>query len=188
MTEVIFENTKLELKENENYLFIFDRDKNIKLYFALKEKHNCEISTKSRNDFIKSVALKIDLLSEEFDTIVIPESSKTLLEDIVNITSFKQKKILIKNKPCYIKTKLFDMKLSKSEFSSQIKRIDKMADSFYIHYIKSNKRKIYIPYLFKEIETNRKVLFLDDSIFTGNTLEAAKYAINKIDKVISIFG
>ena len=159
----------------ENYIYNINKDENLNLYFSLKGKHDLNISEDEKNKFINEVSKKIKELSLSFDTIIYPESSSDLIEKVA-VSLNKDIIVIKKNSLSTIRSILTDMKFSKQEMSSQIKRISEMTESFKIHKIKYNQRHKYAEYLFEKIELKdeEKTLFIDDSYFSGSTFKAIK--------------
>lgn len=162
---------------------------NLNLYFSIKLKHNLSISESDYEIILKDIQLYVDKF-DDYDYIIYPESSRNFVKDVVNLFDKNIIKIqLEKNDKHTILANILKLKLNKMELKSQINRINKM-DKFKINAIKSNKRNIYIPYIFKHSERDfkgAKVLIVDDSMFTQNTIKAILNSLNLNLEDVDIF-
>ena len=165
-------------------MYSLEDKKYLDLYFSIKNREYAKQMDKNElKNITQEIYESLDYaFFNSFDIIVIPESSSDFILNIVkklNINYY----ILEKNSKEYIYRKLSSMKFSRQELESQKLRINKMENSFKLNRIKSNQRLKYIDILFKKpsIDLDGKILFLDDSSFTGNTYKAAQSKVNLTD-------
>jgi len=171
------------------YLLNLEKDNNLNLYFSLKNKHNLSIKEKEKDEFIFKIRNEIKKHVKNIDLIIFPESKSNFLKNVIGSLKIEHLE-LKKNSKEFIQERLVEMDFSKQEMKSQLIRLKKMGSTFQIHKIKSNQRKKYYPYLFKKTNANlenKKIIFIDDSIFSGSTLKSAKFTINSIEKSLFIF-
>lgn len=166
------------------YIIDLKEKENLRKYYALKDRFEEKID--NREDFIKSISKQIEILTMGYDYIIIPESSSSFVEDVVKLTN-KKYTILKKNSKDYLFEIMVNMNLQRKERESHIERFKDMGDLFKINKLKANQRKRYINYLFENLHLdNKKLIFIDDSCFTGTTFEAVKKSTN-IEDAIFIF-
>jgi len=165
-------------------MYSLEDKKYLDLYFSIKDRdYSKKIDRTELNNITQEIYESLDsTFFNSFDIIVIPESSSEFILNIVkklNINYY----ILEKNSKEFIYSNLSSMNFSRQELESQKLRINKMNDSFKLNKIKSNQRSKYIDILFKEpsIDLDGKILFLDDSSFTGNTFKAAQSKVDFTD-------
>lgn len=156
----------------------------LNLYFSLKHRSYASmLSEDEYNGIVDKIISDLDLdYFKKFNLILIPRSSSNFIEDIVKKTGIDYK-IIEKNPKKYFLDNLKVIGFSKQEFESQVNRINKMGHDFQLNKIKSNQRVKYTPYLFKKIDLDKdlKILFMDDSSFTGATEEAVRTIFNISD-------
>lgn len=163
-------------KEKINFL-IDASGSNLPIYFALKGKHDYQMI--GEEQFIADVKLLVEEFASQFDLVVFPESRYPFLrlvtQNLINVVELKKRS---KEEICQIVQAAEGWK--KLDLVSAEKSWAEMGETFTINKIKSNKRKAYIPYLFQKIEVNpnKKILFLDDFIMSGNTIKAMESALN----------
>jgi len=159
---------------------------NLDLYFKLKNRTNIKMKSKEYKTIIKIFATKLKNNSIGYDIVVIPYSSQTFLEDVVKESGVNYI-IINKNNKNTILPFIRVSKCNNQVKESQINRINNMEDKFRIKKIKLNQRHLYIPILFKDMKLeNKKVLIVDDSIFSGNTIKAIQNKVNS-NNVICFF-
>ena len=149
-------------------------------YFKMKNKYEYRFEDNEENDFINMVFETIGL----YDYVITPETSGKTLSKIAEKCGVYHL-VVEKETKENIKAELLKQKLMKHERISLLNKIDnKMDDSFKINLIKGNQRHRFIDIMFKNVSfdlnmlSNKKVLILDDSIFSGETFKALKSKIN----------
>lgn len=166
------------------YIIDLKEKDNLRKYYALKDRFEEKIENRER--FIIEVAEKIILLTNNYEHIVIPESSCSFVEDVVKLTN-KKYTILKKNSKDYLFNILMNLNIQKKERESHIERFKDMGNSFKINKLKANQRKRYINDLFENVNfEDEKSIIIDDSCFTGTTFLAMKKSTN-IEDAIFIF-
>lgn len=153
-----------------------DRDV-LENYFKLKDKYDHSLTESDYLSLEKSVKEAFG----QYDVVIHPETTgkhlnrlaKALGQNVVCVT---------KNDKETIKNLLLEQKMMKAERQSLIQCIDEMNDSFQINKIKGNQRKRFRNILFKKVELSSydglKVLLLDDSVFSGETLLSLKLSLD----------
>lgn len=164
-------------KMNFSYLFSTKDREVLENYFKLKNKYDYSFE---KNEYEK-LKEQIILNFGSYDVVVYPETSGIYLSDIAQ--SLGQTVFCIKKNSKELITKeLLNQKLMKAEKESLLKVINDMGDTFKINQIKGNQRKRFKDILFQKIDLsnfeNKKILLLDDSVFSGNTLLALKESLN----------
>lgn len=153
-----------------------DRD-NLEQYFKLKEKYDYTLS----NDELE--ALKNDVKAfGHYDVVLHPETTGKYLH-ILAAELGEEVVCIQKNDKETIKSLVSEQKMMKAERNSLMACIDNdMAESFQINKVKGNQRKRFKDILFKQVDLSqykdKKVLLLDDSVFSGETLVALKEFVN----------
>lgn len=182
--------TSLSLHFNAklHYSYIIDlkSKESMQLYYATKNRF--DYSLKNRDCFYNDLVSTLKKSVKEFDFVVIPESSKDFIKDIAEQLN-KKVYILHKNNKKYIEQQLHTLHLQKAELQSHKDRILEMGDSFKINMLKANQRRKYKELLFNkvnDIPVNQKGIILDDSYFSGITIESMR-SITNIKDVITIF-
>jgi len=177
---------------NIYYTYDLNVEENLVKYFALKEKHNKKITDIEKETIMLDIYNDIDSL-DKYDVIIYPESSKKLLEQVVDLfVDIEKIKLIKRDKKEILESVIRNNKMSKQEKESQRLRFDKM-DGFQINKIKSNQREKYIPYVFQDLKvkelSNKKILIVDDSIFTLNTIKAIESVItlSEIDVYVPFY-
>lgn len=172
-----------------SYFYSTKDKENLHKYFKMKNKHNYKFSEDEENDFVKELQKKLGL----YDIVFYPETSGKMLPQIASAIGGEVVKIE-KNTKKDIKESLLSQKMMKAERESMVKIIDEMGDDFKINLIKGNQRKRFRSILFKSPNIknikdmkNKKVLLLDDSIFSGETFMAMKSLISFQTENIVIF-
>lgn len=171
-----------------SYFYIIDlkSKESMQLYYATKHRFDYNLTNRELfyNDLVWTLKEKIS----EFDFIVIPESSSDFIKNIAEMLN-KTIYILKKNDKQYIEQQLHTLNLQKAELKSHQERISEMGNSFKINMLKANQRRKYKELLFNKINNiplNKKGVILDDSYFSGITIESMK-SISNIEDVITIF-
>lgn len=149
-----------------------DRD-NLEQYFKLKEKYDYTLS----NDELESLKNDVKAFGH-YDVVLHPETTGKYLHILA--AELGDKVVCIeKNDKETIKTLVAEQKMMKAERNSLMACIENdMGSSFQINKIKGNQRKRFKNILFKDVDLSlyagKKVLLLDDSVFSGETLIALK--------------
>lgn len=168
-----------------NYLFETDKE-SIKTYYKMKCKNNLFFSEEERDSFIKKVneQLTFFLKEKEFDYILIPETKNECFKEIVKILNY-QTVILKKRSKEAILSSLENQKMMKAERKKLIDNIIGMED-IKIGLIAANQRERVANVLFEDIEEikDKRVLFLDDSVFTGSTFKAMMSKFNIKESIV----
>lgn len=172
-------NSKLENEIgniNFSYLFSTKDRSNLEMYFKLKDKYEYSLSDEEIND------LKNKTLTEfgYYDVVIVPETKGKHLHNIAKHIG-KNVVIVKKRDKADIIEDLLSQKMMKNEKTSLLSSLEEM-DVVQINKIKGNQRKRFRNILFEEINLpnieNKKVLLLDDSVFSGETLIALKESLN----------
>lgn len=158
-----------------NYMYSLKDRCNVDLYFKMKSKHGFGFLPDEKGEFIEGILG--ELQSMQFDRVVIPESSNEVLNLIASKSS-ADVSVLKKRGGLAIVEDLKQLKLQKAQM---LKLVKLLGDASTVKFggLPANLRGIISPYLFEPlpIPSDQKVLYLDDSSFTGYTLLAAKHAI-----------
>lgn len=173
-------------KNNIEFKYLFStKDRNqIEKYFKMKKKYEYKFDEQEEKEFIDDVVKTIGT----YDIVIHPQTSGYLLNDIAKRIGSKVIEIK-KNNKSFIREKLLEQNFMKLEKETLLNTIDKMDSDFKINLIKGNQRKRFINILFKDldqdIEENKSILLLDDSIFSGETFLAMCDKIKiKTDKIV----
>lgn len=166
--------------ENElitfSYLFSTKDRAQLEMYFKLKNKYDHELSSDELNDLIQAVKA-----FGEYDVVIHPETTGLHLTELAFSIS-DQVVVIAKNNKSYIKKQVLEQPMMKAEKASIIKTIDEMGQSFQINKVKGNQRKRFKDILFMPVNLDslkdKRVLLLDDSVFSGETLIALKEHLN----------
>lgn len=168
-----------------NYLFETDKE-SIKTYYKMKCKNNLFFTEEEKVNFISTVneQLKFFLEQKEFDCILIPETKNECFKEIVKNLNY-QTVIIKKRSKEEILTNLESQKMMKAERKKLVDNIMQMED-VKIGLVAANQRERVANVLFEDIESikDKKVLFLDDSVFTGSTFKAIVNKFKVIDTVV----
>lgn len=172
-------NSKLENEIGNidfSYLFSTKDRANLEMYFKLKDKYEYSLSDEEVNE------LKNKALTEfgSYDIVIVPETKGKHLHNIAEHIG-KNVVIVKKRDKTDIIEDLLSQKMMKNEKISLLSSLEEM-DVVQINKIKGNQRKRFRNILFEEINLpnieNKKVLLLDDSVFSGETLIALKESLN----------
>ncbi len=177
------------------YSFMFDliaRSQQIE-YFKMKNKHGYAFSQEEKKEFKDKVNIELKKNPDWVNAtaILVPGTSNEILKEIA-FESSKKVYFLEKASISEIIPALQAQSMMKGEAQkllSQLKTLEsiKMAD------IAGNQRKRFIGLLFKNIDNlkeylnNEKIVFLDDSVFSGITLQAAHDKIKDIPHTKIVF-
>ena len=168
-----------------NYLFETDKE-SIKTYYKMKCKNNLFFTEEEKVNFISTVneQLKNFLEQKEFDCILIPETKNECFKEIVKNLNYQTVMIRKRSKE-EILTNLESQKMMKAERKKLVDNIMQMED-VKIGLVAANQRERVANVLFEDIESikDKKVLFLDDSVFTGSTFKAIVNKFKVIDTVV----
>lgn len=156
---------------------------NMIIYHSLKERF--EYHMENRNEFILETA---EILKEEvksYDFLIIPQSSNDFLESVVKET---HKNYIVINKMSLddIMKNIDGLGLQKREKQSHLEKMSLMNGVFKVNHLKANQRRKYINLIFEKQVVPENSIIVDDSLFSGTTMESLKYATGCKD-YITIF-
>lgn len=167
--------------QNIEYDFLFDlkdRENELK-YFKMKNKYEHQFSPEEKELFQEEISNKLSDLLKEIDVLIIPETSNQCLLDIIKLTK-KDVIILEKNTKENIIQDLNNQTMMKDERTKLLNSIAEM-EVLKIANIAGNQRKRFVGNLFKQLNKeqfeNKKIAFLDDSVFSGYTFLAANHIL-----------
>ena len=166
-----------DLSMDFSYLYS-TKDRNIlEEYFKLKHKYDYVLTDEEYKKLESEVAQAFG----QYDVVIHPETSGKHLNKLAKALG-KEVICIAKNDKETIKTLVQEQKMMKSERISLLNSIDEMEGSFQINKVKGNQRKRFKDILFKEKDlshlSDKRVLLLDDSVFSGATLIALKNFLN----------
>lgn len=151
-------------------------------YYGVKERFEYRLD--DRNLFTHQLADTIRSFVQGYDNIYIPQSSSnflTLLMDSLN-TSYT---VIPKNNLDNVYLFSESLPLQKKERIAHLQRLDEMkqsGDVFKINLMKANQRRYYHPVIFDKVENKPgRNLVIDDSCFSGTTLEGIKSVLPDFD-------
>ena len=177
MTSKLFYIGKLSNNDNFKYMYSTKEQENLNMYFKMKDKNNYHFEKEEKKLFKYNVLAFI----KKYDLIIYPQTSGKMLPEIADILG-KETIMIMKNNKETIKELLLTQKLMKAEKKSLLLSFDKMGEDFQINKIKGNQRKRFVNILFQNVNLEnhkgKKVLVLDDSIFSGDTLIALLSKVN----------
>lgn len=161
----------LSIKEDSGIRYVFDASHaSLPLYFSLKGKHGYSLD--NRETFVAAIRPLVESVAAVYDLVVYPESRFSFVAELVKNLPAQQ--LHKRSKDEVIELALAHAGWSKQERRSQERCWLQMGDCFTINQVKANQRRRYMPYLFETIDVSQKrVLFLDDFIMSGNTRDAA---------------
>lgn len=185
--------SELEIQHSPHsghYFFDLNQKANMHLYYAVKNRFEHRISEEKKGLLVTDLANAIlkFCTDNEYDNIIIPESSQTFIEDIVNKTGITYL-VLKKNTKEYILNQIDTLSLQKKEKENHILRINGMGSSFKINHLKANQRRKYFELIFQKpdiLSVSKKSLIIDDSYFSGITVAAIKNTL-PVKNHLSIF-
>jgi phosphoribosylpyrophosphate synthetase len=169
-----------------DYHYFFDtkiRD-NLELYFKFKNKNDFHFNNNEKYLFKESINNYLKEYIKESELLIVPETGNQFLLEIVNELGVDVH-VLLKNDKESICKLLFEQNMMKDERKKILSIVNDM-DVVKIASIPGNQRKRFVNCLFKKFETNKKVVFIDDSIFSGYTFFAARNAIigNVLENIV----
>lgn len=172
--------SKVQTQESEmdfSYLYSTKDRANLENYFKLKHKYDYVLSEEELE------ALKATVVKSfgHYDVVIHPQTSGLYLGELAKVLGDKVV-CIAKNDKETIKELVQEQHMMKAERTSLMNCIDEMDGSFQINKVKGNQRKRFKNILFQETDltefADKKVLLLDDSVFSGATLIALKEFIN----------
>lgn len=144
------------------------------LYYSAKERFDRFLN--DRENFILQTAKILKERIKDYDNVIIPESSNNFIESVIKNTG-KPYIIIKKNNLDYIISNISTLGLQKKEAESHLQRMSLMGETFKINSLKSNQRRKYLSLLFnKTIVLGNNNIIIDDSCFSGTTINAIKEA------------
>ena len=165
-----------EMKNNEygSYLIDLKSQEAMHQYYGVKDRF--EYTSNNKQQFIEEIASSIKSFAQKFDWIAIPESSNSFITDIVkqlNVDYF----VIKKNNITTVISFAEKLSLQPKEKKVHIEKLTSM-NVFKINLLKSNQRRKYEQIIFQENKSLQgKGLVIDDSLFSGTTLRALKFAL-----------
>lgn len=159
------------LESEKNYLYSLHSRESMRLYYAVKERFGEKLP--DRKSFIQQVVESITPHFEKYETIIIPESSNTFIQEVAK--GLNKKIVVVKknNKESILKY-IESLALQKKEKQAHIERLSEMKTSVKINELKANQRRKYTSILFEKtfiINTDTAII-LDDSCFSETTKKA----------------
>lgn len=181
---IFFEQTisvKNKIIDNTEVKYFYEIDREvIKLYYKMKNKNGFSFTDEEKNIFEKHIliSLKQNIDFGDYDLVLYPETQNKCFKNIINSIELPSIS-LKKNTKQKVLEKLKEQKMMKTERIKLVENINQM-DDIKIGLIAANQRKRIAEILFEISDDlkDKKIIFLDDSIFTGNTFKI----INKIFK------
>lgn len=173
------------------YSFFDTNGDSIYDYYKMKKKNGYFFDKEEEYllfSFIVS-GLNSFLLNNSYDYVIFPETTNQFLIDIINHVDWKADKVILrKHDKQHILKLLSEQKMMKQERLKLFNTIQSM-DTIKIANIAANQRNRVSQLLFYSDSDNidfdsKKVLFFDDSIFTGSTMNAIKNKYNIKDVVV----
>ena len=156
---------------------------NMIIYHSLKERFDYRMS--GRQDFILITAKILKEKIRDYDCLIIPESSNNFLEEIVKATD-KKYIIIHKTSINHIIQNIDTLGLQKKEKQCHLEKIASMDGVFKVKLLKANQRRKYTNLIFEQQTAPPNSIIVDDSLFSGTTMESLKYATGCND-YIAIF-
>lgn len=152
----------------------------------MKNKYHYYFNENEKKNFIKEVIeeIKKTYQLDKYDVLLIPETKNACFKEIVSGLGMETE-IVRKNSKEKIIEKLETQKMMKEERKKLINNLQTM-DDIKIGLISANQRMRVANLLFNIPENvkEKKVLFMDDSVFTGSTLKVILQEINIQDAVV----
>lgn len=175
MTQTSFSSNGLNMQFS--YLYSTKDRSHLENYFKLKNKYDYVLTDSEYQELQKTV---VDNFGH-YDLVIYPETTGKYLNSLAKAIGDNVVCIQKNDKETIIE-KLFEQRMMKNEKESLLSCIKEMNESFQINKIKGNQRKRFKDILFKKVDLsafkNKKVLLLDDSVFSGETLLALKESLN----------
>lgn len=141
--------------------------------------HYC-FNEEEKSHFVREVIQKIKehYQLENYDALLIPDTKNECFKDIVAQLNLPTV-VLKKNTKEQVMEQLEKQKMMKAERKKLVDNLQQMED-IKIGLVAANQRMRIANLLFniQEDLTDKKVLFMDDSIFTGSTFKAISQTVN----------
>lgn len=170
-----------------HYLFKTDHS-SISTYYKMKCKNGASFSEREKTEFVTSVINQLNeyLSCNQFDLILVPDTTNVCFLEI--LTSLNKDYLILKKRAkAQILKDLESQKMMKAERAKLFKTIEDMPE-LKIGLIAANQRQRVANLLFEQtavkIEPQCKILYLDDSVFTGSTFCAVKEVYPLSDAVV----
>lgn len=169
------------------YIYLFDANAEKERYFAFKNKYGYSWGEEERQKFLREVK---SLTSElgYYDLVIVPQSQTAFLSEVAAVLG-RETLVIKKNTLPALTELLSNQAFMKSEKVKLLAALDAMAlgsGQFQIHNVAGNQRKRFTQILFEAVDaqvqerfSQKKVLVLDDSVFSGYTLQALEYQVKK---------
>lgn len=187
-TNIVYSKTKLSLHVNTEFNFSYLIDlkskENMHLYYATKNRFEYQLV--NRDDFYQNIVDAIQDKISGYDYIIVPESSQSFISTIAKKMN-KTVYTIHKSSKEFIVQNISELKLQKAELKSHLERIGEMEGSFKINAMKSNQRRKYLNLLFKKPDIDFSVgkgIIIDDSYFSGITIDSIKKITNTSDVLV----
>lgn len=167
---------------NIHHLFDLNEQSSRELYFQMKNKYGYSFNDDERLKFENLVLDHFKSLNIDFDSVIYAQTDNHILKSILSKLNKNQYEMK-KNSATDIKLIVDGMKMSKPEKQKLMTSLSSN-DIVKIASLAGNQRRRIQPHLFKSEQVNvgTKVLFFDDSMFSGSTLNAVKqqYPIHEV--------
>lgn len=174
----------LHSNEVGKYLIDLKDKESMHLYYGVKQRFDYTLN--DRDAFIRHIASSLSSHIENYDWIAIPESSSDFLTKVM-VELQCEYHIIHKNNINNVITFLDTLPLQKKEKIAHLERLKSMGNVFKINLMKSNQRRKYETVIFdKPNNLHGKGLVIDDSLFSGTTLNGLKSVLPPFD-FIAIF-
>lgn len=156
------------------------------LYCKFKNKYEHTFNQYELDCFLLDMKYKLGDALEDVDTVVVPETSNV---GFLNLLSQLDKNVFVIKKRTVeqIRLELDKQSMMRSERQKLYASISDMT-TLKVAAIAGNQRKRFTNILFEKTKVDGRVAFLDDSVFSGFTLQAARAAIEgELVKYIVLF-
>lgn len=164
---------------NVHYLYEIESDV-IKTYYQMKNKNQNFFNAEEKELFVQKIVNKVNKIYNlgHYDCILIPETENQCFKEIVARLKIKTV-ILQKNSKKQVLERLALQSMMKDERKKLVSCIESMQE-IKIGLIASNQRVRVSNILFhiNEDLKDKRILFMDDSVFTGSTLKAIRLLVN----------
>lgn len=172
---------------NNTYLFEAQSRAGIEQYFRFKQKHDFDFNPEEWTAFQESTTQWLHQLQQQyhFEYIILPETTnQRLLQLCANFNTIVLKKRTIPE----VLPLLNNQHFQKKEKEKLLNTLNQM-NTLKIAQLAGNQRHRFIPLLFHPIiPPTQPFILLDDSAFSGTTLEAMQIATqNKAITAVTLF-
>lgn len=151
-------------------------------YYGIKERFEYRLD--DRDLFIRQIADDIRHFVQQYDNVYIPQSSSNFLKLLMEHMGIPYT-VISKNNLQNVYLFSESLPLQKKERVAHLQRLDDMkqsGDVFKINLMKANQRRYYYSVIFDKVENKPgRNLVIDDSCFSGTTLEGIKSVLTNFD-------